>query len=157
MFILKLIGLSLCLTLCFSLGLSPSSAQDKNGYTDPLLTNYATPPQANIVTKSESNASGDSGYGYYPYEPNYNQSIYNRWYYRYSDKIVYKKRDFKYRPKQYYRNKYRYKTRYTYKYRGGGQQHYNPRKSHLGRKSTTTPGGFGHRRSIGTRSFSFNR
>ena len=106
---------------------------------------------------------GGSRYGYYPYGTGYNQSIYNRWYYHHSGSILYKKHHYKNRHKHYYKKKYHSKKRHAYKYRGGDRRHYKFRTYITNRRSTAIRGGFvhrsgfGHRRTIGTRSFSSNK
>ena len=106
---------------------------------------------------------GGSRYGYYPYGTGYNQSIYNRWYYHHSGSILYKKHHYKNRHKHYYKKKYNSKKRHAYKYRGGDRRHYKFRTYITNRRSTAIRGGFvhrsgfGHRRTIGTRSFRSNR
>ena len=98
---------------------------------------------------------GSSRYGYYPYGTGYNPSIYNRWYYRHSGSILYKKHHFK--------KKYHSKKRHTYKHRGADRRHYKFRTYITNRRSTPIRGGFvhrsgfGHRRTIGTRSFSIHK
>jgi len=111
----------------------------------------------------ESYGHGSSGYGDYPYKHSYNQSIYNRWYYHRSGSIKYKRPHYKYRHKRYYEKKYHSKKRHRYKYRGSGHRRYEFRTHIMNRRLPAIRGGavhrsgFGHRRSLGSRSLSLSR
>ncbi len=106
---------------------------------------------------------GSSGYGYYPYKHGYNQSIYDRWYYHHSGSISYKKRHYKYRHKHDDEKKYHSQKRHGHKYRGFGHRRYEFRTHKMTRRLPAIRGGsvhrsgFGHRHSLGVRSFSLNR
>ena len=111
----------------------------------------------------ESYDHSRSGYGHYPYKHSYNQLIYNRWYYHRSGSTLNKSRHSKYRHKYDDEKKYHSKKRHGYKYRGGGHRRYEFRTHIMNRRLPAIRGGsvhrsgFGHRRSIGTRSFSLSR
>lgn len=128
-------------------------AQEAPGQAESLLNESQYGPYSHGVSR----------YGDYPSGTGYNQSIYNRWYYHHGGSILYKKHHYKYRPKHYYQKKYHSKKRHVYKYRGGDRRHYKFRTYITNRRSTAIRGGFvhrsgfGHRRTIGTRSFSFNK
>jgi hypothetical protein len=128
-------------------------AQEAPGQAESLLNESQYGPYSHGVSR----------YGDYPSGTGYNQSIYNRWYYHHGGSILYKKHHYKYRPKHYYQKKYHSKKRHVYKYRGGDRRHYKFHTYITNRRSTAIRGGFvhrsgfGHRRTIGTRSFSFNK
>ncbi len=106
---------------------------------------------------------GASRHGDYPSGAGNNPSIYNRWYYHHSGSLINNKLHYKYRHKHDDKKKYHSQKRPVYKYRGGDRRHYKLRTYITNRRSTAIRGGFTHRsgslhrRTIGTRSFSFNK